>query len=74
MVREVEHAVAGTVETLGFPVKFSETPAMITTGAPVLGQHTREVLGELDYSSEEVDAMLLAGAVVAWDESRLSGG
>jgi len=70
MVREVEHAVAGTVETLGFPIKFSATPATIRTGAPVLGQHTREVLGELDYTSEEVDAMILAGAVVAWDDPR----
>ncbi len=73
MVTKVEHAVAGAVETLGFPVKFSETPAMITSGAPVLGQHTREVLGELDYSSEEVEAMILAGAVVAWGDSQVSG-
>ena len=44
MVVEVEHAKLGPVKTLGLPVKFSDTPGGVRTGAPVYGQHTREVL------------------------------
>ena len=68
MVTEVQHAVAGSVRTLGFPVKFSGTPARVNSGAPVLGQHTREILRELDYSADEVEAMIQDGAVAAWDQ------
>jgi crotonobetainyl-CoA:carnitine CoA-transferase CaiB-like acyl-CoA transferase len=47
MVVEVEHPTAGRVKVLGVPVKFSDTPAKVRTPAPLLGQHTDEVLGEL---------------------------
>ncbi len=63
MVVEVEHARAGTVKTLGFPIKFSQTPGSITRGAPLLGEHTREILDSLGYSPAEVQALLAAGAV-----------
>src|ERR1700736_5980929 len=44
MVVETEHATLGTVATIGLPVKFSSTPGGIARGAPIYGQHTREVL------------------------------
>ncbi|MFA5384965.1 MAG: CaiB/BaiF CoA-transferase family protein [Eubacteriales bacterium] len=44
MVLEVDHPVAGKFLTAGFPIKFSKTPCRIEKPAPVLGQHTREVL------------------------------
>ncbi|WP_443197948.1 CaiB/BaiF CoA transferase family protein [Pseudarthrobacter sp. CCNWLW247] len=52
MVRTVSHAVQGQVKVLGNPVRFSETPASIRTAAPLLGEHTDEVLAatELTYS------------------------
>ena len=40
-----EHARAGAFKTLGVPVKMSETPGSVRRAAPVLGQHTEEVLG-----------------------------
>ena len=67
MVVEVEHSRLGLVKTLGLPVKFSETPGKITSGAPVYGQHTREVLAEYGYKDSEIDALIDAGAVVAAD-------
>lgn len=47
MVVEVEHPRAGTVRLLGIPVKLSATPGTIRRPAPLLGQHTAEVLGQL---------------------------
>ncbi|MHA7852551.1 CaiB/BaiF CoA transferase family protein [Roseovarius sp.] len=65
MIVELDHPSAGLVKTLGHPVKFSETPASIRSAAPVLGQHSREVLSEAGYDGETIDAMISAGAVIA---------
>jgi crotonobetainyl-CoA:carnitine CoA-transferase CaiB-like acyl-CoA transferase len=62
MVVTVEHPVAGTVQTIGLPAKFSATPGCVTLPAPVFGQHTREVLGEMGFSGAEVDQMLTDGS------------
>jgi crotonobetainyl-CoA:carnitine CoA-transferase CaiB-like acyl-CoA transferase len=37
----------------------------VTRAAPLLGQHTREVLGEFGFSSDEIDGLLASGAAVA---------
>jgi crotonobetainyl-CoA:carnitine CoA-transferase CaiB-like acyl-CoA transferase len=62
MVVEVEHSKLGPVQTLGFPVKFSETPASVDRGAPLLGEHTPEVLAELGFSDDEVEEFIRSGA------------
>lgn len=62
MVVEVDHPRIGKVKTLGFPVKFSDTPAAIQTAAPILGQHTREVLHEYGFTDADIDRMIAAGA------------
>jgi crotonobetainyl-CoA:carnitine CoA-transferase CaiB-like acyl-CoA transferase len=67
MVLQVPHAVLGAVSTLGHPLKYSATPAAVLRGAPVYGQHTREVLEENGFGDDEVDALLVAGVVVAAD-------
>lgn len=65
MVTKVEHAREGEVETVGLPIKFSETPGKVRTGSPLYGQHTREVLLEAGFSSDELVDLLSEGAVVA---------
>jgi crotonobetainyl-CoA:carnitine CoA-transferase CaiB-like acyl-CoA transferase len=65
MIVEVDHPTAGRVKTLGHPVKFSETPASLRRAAPVLGQHSREVLQEAGYHAQEIEAMVASGAVIA---------
>ena len=64
MVPTVEHPVAGTVATIGLPVKFSATPGRVMHAAPVFGQHTREVLAEHGFTTAEIDALLTEGAAV----------
>ena len=64
MVVALDHPVAGRMETLGLPVKFSSTPGAVRGPAPLLGQHTREVLGELGYGDGEIERMLESGAAI----------
>lgn len=63
MVQEVEHPVEGVVKTLGVPVKLSDTPGTIRRPAPLLGQHTDEILAELGYDSDAIAALRDAAAV-----------
>ena len=63
MVVEVDHPRAGRTKALGLPIKFSETPGEITRAAPLLGQHTREVLAGLGYSTAEIDRLGADGAI-----------
>ena len=50
MVVEVDHPVAGATRAIGLPIKFSGTPGAVHRPAPLLGQHTSEVLAELGYT------------------------
>lgn len=65
MIVEVEHSQVGIVKTLGLPVKFSDTPGGVRHGAPVLGEHTREILLEAGYSVDEVKNLIEVGAIAA---------
>ena len=64
MIVDVEHTRAGTVKTIGLPVKFSSTPGRVNHGAPIYGEHTREVLAEYGYQADEVEALVASGAAV----------
>jgi len=71
MVIEVEHERVGKMRSLGGPVKLSYSApsgragARADRGAPLLGQHTREVLLEADWSDEQIDALAEHGSVLA---------
>ena len=67
MVVEVEHARIGPVETLGLPVKFSDTPGEVRTGAPLYGQHTREVLCATASARPRSRPSLAEGAIALAD-------
>lgn len=47
MIVEVEHPVAGHLKMAGLPVKMSLTPGTVDRPAPLLGQHTAELLKEI---------------------------
>ena len=63
MVPVVDHAIAGKVQTLGLPIKFSGTPGAIVRGAPVYGQHSRELLREAGYQDSEIEDLLVENVV-----------
>lgn len=58
MIVEIEHPVAGKLHVPGVPIKMHKTPGSVDTPAPMLGQHTEEILNELlGLSKEDVDAL-----------------
>ena len=64
MVIEVDHPKAGRVKALGNPIKFSATPGEAKRAAPLLGEHTREVLESLGYSAAQIAKLHEDGAVL----------
>lgn len=53
-VMDLDHPVFGRIKTVGFPSKFSRTPASIRRPSPEHGQHTEEVLLEIGYTWDEI--------------------
>ncbi len=53
MIRETEHPIAGPVKVIGSPVNLSETPAEVTSPAPLLGQHSAEILMDILHLSND---------------------
>ncbi|MFF8683038.1 CaiB/BaiF CoA transferase family protein [Streptomyces sp. NPDC015237] len=58
-----DHPTEGRVTVPGFPYKFSATPPRIDRGAPLVGEHTREVLTEAGLAEREIEDLFAAGAV-----------
>ena len=72
MVPDVPHGRLGSHRAIGAPVKFSASGDggdVVTSGAPLYGEHTRDVLAEIGYSEAEIEALIAAGAVVAAEEN-----
>jgi formyl-CoA transferase len=63
MVVDVEHPTLGRIRSLGSPIKMSATPPDVHARAPLLGEHTDLVLGELGLSAAEISALRAAGVV-----------
>ena len=64
MIVEPEHPRAGAVKAIGMPVKFHGTPSGASRSAPLLGQHTREVLAEAGYKDDDIRDLLETGAAI----------
>ncbi|RNB88704.1 CoA transferase [Brevibacillus nitrificans] len=56
MVLEVEHPIVKDLKMPGFPVKLSDTPAQVHRHPPLLGEHTEEILLEMGFLPEQIEA------------------
>jgi crotonobetainyl-CoA:carnitine CoA-transferase CaiB-like acyl-CoA transferase len=55
LVVDVEHPMLGKIKALGSPIKMSATPPDVRRRAPLLGEHTREVLSEMGFADAETE-------------------
>ena len=63
MTVDVDHPTLGPLRTLGTPIKMSDTPLNPKRRAPLLGEHTDEVLLGAGYSVNEIEQLRITGAV-----------
>ena len=63
MTVDVDHPTLGRLRTLGTPIKMSDTPLNPKRRAPMLGEHTDDVLAEAGYSADEIEQLRYSGAV-----------
>ncbi|HEX5140381.1 MAG TPA: CoA transferase [Dehalococcoidia bacterium] len=60
-IQEIDHAVLGKMRVHGPPVHMSATPPRIQGGGPQLAQNNEEILLELGYTWEQIEALNRAG-------------
>jgi crotonobetainyl-CoA:carnitine CoA-transferase CaiB-like acyl-CoA transferase len=63
VLRHAEHPVVGPYRQIASPIRMSETPGPDPRPAPLIGEHTEEVLAELGFGPEDVQALGKSGAV-----------
>jgi len=63
MIVELEHPAAGLVRSLGNPMNLSGTPVTYRRPAPMLSEHTEEILAELGYRVDGIEQLQNAGVV-----------
>ena len=56
------HSFLGPTKTIGCPVKFSKTKSSITRSAPLYGEHTKIILGEIGYNKKEIKDLISSEA------------
>ncbi|MEQ8659133.1 MAG: CaiB/BaiF CoA-transferase family protein [Hyphomicrobiales bacterium] len=62
LIQSYDHPKAGTVKVVGPAVGFSATPASITRPAPLVGEHTRQILREHGLSATDIDMLIETGS------------
>jgi len=63
MVIEVEHPTLGKIKQVGIAPRLSGTPGKVRSLSPLPGEHTDEILQELDYKREEIENLRQEGVV-----------
>ena len=68
MIVKMKQPFAGELEVYGSPFKMSQTPGRVTGYAPLIGEHSREVLSRvLGYSDEQIDMLFDRGVICKED-------
>jgi crotonobetainyl-CoA:carnitine CoA-transferase CaiB-like acyl-CoA transferase len=63
-LRRMKHPTEGETVLPDVPVRFADSPATIDRLPPRLGEHGREILGEIGMRPDEIDNLARSGAVV----------
>ena len=63
MVIEVEHPTEGKIRQVGIAIKLSDTPGSVRSLAPVLGEHTDEILTSVGYNKQRINELRQKGAI-----------
>ena len=59
MIAEVNHPKLGNLKLVNQALKLTRTPAEVKSATPELGEHTRDILKELNYSEEEISEFVV---------------
>ncbi len=70
----VEHPSEGRIRSMRSPISWRNNRPKPPRPAPQQGQHTRDVLAQIGYSSEQIEAMLAAGAAAALIDKAMHAG
>jgi len=63
MVVEIDDPVAGRIKQLGVPIKLSGTPGKVARPAPLLGEHTEEMLSKIGLDRTRIDELKEKGVI-----------
>jgi crotonobetainyl-CoA:carnitine CoA-transferase CaiB-like acyl-CoA transferase len=63
MIQAIKLPSGGSIHQVAFPIRLSETPAVIQLPPPELGEHTEEVLLEAGFSKEDITRFRQEGAI-----------
>ncbi len=65
LVIDLEHSRIGRARSIANPARLAATPPTYRLAPPALGEHTRQILAELDLTPEEIEAAIADGSVAA---------
>ncbi|MFZ4453071.1 CaiB/BaiF CoA transferase family protein [Salibacterium aidingense] len=57
IVKTLTHPKAGDLKVIGFPGKFSKTPAVYHSAAPLIGEHNHEILNSLGINESDISKL-----------------
>lgn len=63
MVKVIDQKSIGKLFTTGIPMHFSKTPGEIRTGAPMLGEHSVEILKEAGFTETKINQLINDGII-----------
>jgi crotonobetainyl-CoA:carnitine CoA-transferase CaiB-like acyl-CoA transferase len=61
--KQIRHPKMGASNLVGSPINLSDTPPRFFRAAPLLGEHTDEVLRQLGYGGEEIKDLHAEGVI-----------
>jgi crotonobetainyl-CoA:carnitine CoA-transferase CaiB-like acyl-CoA transferase len=61
--KQIDHPKMGKSNLIGSPINLSDTPAQFFRPAPLLGEHTDEILARLGYGNEAIEKLRASGVI-----------